>query len=547
MKKWLIIGGILAVGGAAAHYGIWTQQVRINHNALEQMVSAVNTQLNMQAMTLSYDEKEMEKTYPFNAGVIYHNPTITFQPAFYEHPLIEKALVDAQHTLPLVDNIQIQGSYAIYSKQLGNAYSTIINGHTVAQGKYEDTGAFHYAIRSEDEMQCNIELSRSPLGYLVKKDIPYNIDTVIQAINMLECYTDSVIVEDVKTQKTISQWDDYRASFTIESGKKVDYGNVAFDVHVDGLKYIRTQDDMIREYEQQFAPLSDAQRSVIRLLKKHPVPALSNAQSGAQDIHLVGSYDGALSEAALQHKEASFQLDVNTLDVSNALYRSSTPFYLRFDDNKIALQYDGTMAYQPEFEAMLQDSVTSVLNIIHSPELQVEDQLKTALKNITEDQLSALVPVLSSFDEITMKADVTLPKKQGNIILKKLSFNAAPYRLNISGEGNISPTEANIVILCDSCESLLNNVFTYAGNMQLVMQAFYPNVMEASGQSISLTPELSQALTQFILELDTTKDEDYTTITLQSEADGGISISGMPLMAVMIQGFAVLSPYLNAP
>ncbi len=545
MKKWLIIGGVLVAGGAAAHYAVWKQQVAFNNNALEQLVAGVNNNLGTKALELSYDQKLEGEAYPLKASVSYTNPVITVNPAFYEHQAVSSFYENLEGGAPVIDEIRVNGVYAINSDKLGNAISSTVEGAAIIKGS-ENGQSIAYAMKSDDTMRCGVGLARSPLSYIFKThETKQGAQQLFDAINHLDCDTSNVIVTDETDSRVLSSWEQYDITVDAKDAGKQNHKIIDFQVQLDGLEYSQTQQQLLEDYEQAFAPLSDAQKSVFALLQKHPVPALSQSQAGKQNIALEGTYSGAVGEEALQRDDAAFDLHISTFDVSNALYDSSAPFSLMFNEDAIKLNYDGDVTYHPAFEAMLKDSIDAIIKIIHSPELQVDAELKKALMGVSKEQLTALVPQLSKLGRINMVADVSLPKKEGNIAINNLGFSAAPYRLMVNGQGNLSPINGELTIKCDACKKLLTNLLSYAGNLQMLARDMSLDNIPASAQSLTLTPELNKALVGFILNLDTTKDEKVTTITLKAQPETGITISDLPLMAVMIQGFATISPYLK--
>jgi hypothetical protein len=552
MKKIWIIGGALVATVLGGHFVLWKHHATLVDNALEQIVSSVNSELKTQALTLRFDGKQSQAVYPFKAYVTYKNPVITFTSAFYKHPAIATFYEQSQGELPFFDSIAVQGDYAIESDKLGKTFSTKITGEAKTAGHYLDgvtQEVIAYSLKSDAVMQCNVMLARSPIRSLLGAKPAEGTNAFEQLTTMIDslgCATDKAMLTDSIAAKPIAGWDDYTTSFAFKDSTTPKHKIVDADIAIKALEYFTTQETLLRDYERSFAPLTDAQRSVFALLRKHPVPLLSQADAGKQDIHFAGTYDGAVTEKALSREDAAFDVQVNRLEVKNNLYHTNTPFSLRMNKEAMTVTLDGEARYNTGFETMLHASVDAIMQIIHSPELQVEAELNAMLKSVTSDQLHALVPRLNELGDIALKADMHIPsEKDAAITVKNTGFSSTKYGLLLSGNGTLDPLTGAAELRCTTCDTLLHDMLNYAQKLQAVSKQVNLALVPDAAQTTQLTPEFADAIVAFIFSFDTKTDKDATIITLNATPEAGITISGSPMMMVLFKGMTTFSPYLQ--
>jgi hypothetical protein len=542
MRK-LVLGTtavILALTGG--YFFLWNQQAGRFEAMAKAQIDALNAAPEAEGfdMSLTYAGMSVEG-FPFSHRLRLQDPVLTtdMTPAGLERWLIAHGIEGGSSgdETPVHSALSLQGSANLAVHYLTTSMDWTLDGTLSGDDRIMNE-PLAWKQETPGKTSCSVDFRSSALSSLVNTFMlgkPSSGDELVKHLDSVRCA--------LPAQRTVNAANgelllaNEPSEFTLTDLKLGDPAQSAFSLHLQFPSF-----EMHDAYGRFYGSIGSGITP-----SAYQVPVLRRFEmTGASRLLMdMKAVLPPLSEAEHDPMTAGDVLiDVSRFQTGNKLWNLDAPFFMQVKNNQgtydVAVRTDNSLKIDQAFDLALQEAMQSL-----SAEPDFAAEMQTYFPTATPEDiatfLSEALPRLSGFGTIRTKLDISSstnaekPMEAGGITVKALDFVTDIYALTMQGSFDMPKKEGLLTLQCRQCDKLVADAVEYSNRFQKASMQVRPDM-----HPVIVTTEAYEAIMAFLNGLDTDKADDVLTITVASNGEGAVTVSGKPALQVMLEGMQVM-------
>jgi hypothetical protein len=548
----LLVVLALVIGLGGLYYFQWNRQATHFEKLAQSYLDSINAKAEAQDVDFSVAHQGISVTgFPFAHHVVLKNPTITSKTSMdglvawlsgQNTPLNQMA-----HNTLIENRTEVAGTISFGVDYLASRAEFVIDGTISGEDRISGE-AIQWSSENASEARCHVDFSsQAGIDFLKISLLGQKIDSerLLRQLTSVECQTPP------QTYVRAGSNEPLLSSGAMELGfKDIDMSNpnaVAMRM------FLRLPDVVISDaYTKYYASIGSGVPPSQYELNPFEQLAVVGAQSTAFDLAIAMRDPGlekAIKEDTPLNDPQYILVDVKEFSIRNKLLNISLPFFFEMDKQgeviQLRIRSNGEAHAEPAFDLALSETISGSLK---DPAMLT--QFAAAFPEADAEAAQAFIlevlPRLSGFGTLKTALDfeatgsATSPVTSGGLTLRAFDVITDAYQLKMSGSFDIAEQKGLANIDCHQCDQFVADVVEYNNRVQRALQA-----INSTYQPTLISTEFYEGIMVFLKGLNAGKQENVISIALASDGQGNVTVSGKPMLQVMMEGMQLFQPLLS--